>query len=362
MRVPGKRRLMQASGEHVLLQAEHLLHTRNVQQAQLKFNAAEAAGADTNRCSAGRWTAHMLRGNFEEAWLQSDAIRGNGAPDPHRFWVGDPIDGQRVMLRCLHGFGDSVQMLRYAPILRARASKLIVEVAPEFVELAGRFQGIDEVITWGQKAPVSPPQWDVQMEVVELPYVFRTELADLPIATNYLRLAEAKDPEVGLGPHTKLRVGLVWASGEWNPSRSVPIVYLRPLLQTPGCEFWNLQGGTAVQQLDLLGSGANIRTDVPSANNLLRLAEIIARLDLVITPDTLAAHLAGAIGTPAWVMLQHASDWRWMLEREDSPWYPSMRLFRQPSDGDWKSVLDSIEASLALVLQHRKSQRVVLVR
>ena len=350
-------------GNLLLEEAEELLRARDVRHAVVMFTSAEEASADPDRCAAGRWTAHMLLGEFEQAWCESDAIRKRGAPDPHRFWMQEDIGGKRVMLRCLHGFGDTVQGLRYVPALRSRAAKLIVEVAPEFVELAGFFDGVDEVITWGEDAPLSPPAWDVQIEVAELPYVFRTQLHDLPLAERYLRVPKDSPPALRVRSSAGLRVGLVWASGKWNTSRSVPLEMLRRLLQTPGCEFWNLQGGSALEQASTLREVENFHTDPRCAHNLLWLAQSIANLDLVITPDTLAAHLAGALGTPAWVMLQREADWRWMLHRDDSPWYSSLRLFRQSSQGDWSSVIDAIRGALqALQSAQCSAEKRVAVR
>src|SRR3954452_5184198 len=173
-----------------LLDAEDRLDRRDLAGAMEAFDAAEREGANADRCSAGRWMVSMLRGDFESAWRESDAIRRRGAPDPHRFWNGEDIRGKRVIVRCLHGFGDAVQFLRYAPALRARAKHVLFEVAPRFVELARSFDGVDHVITWGGEAPGVAPEWDVQMEVMELPYFFRTEVRDLPVAERYLRLPE----------------------------------------------------------------------------------------------------------------------------------------------------------------------------
>jgi hypothetical protein len=127
----------------------------------------------------------------------------------------------------------------------------------------------------------------------------------------------------------------------------VPLPLLQRLLTNSGIEFWNLQGGGSAIEPD----GLPLRYEPRLCEGLLPLAALIANLDLMITPDTLVAHLAGALGKPAWVMLQHAADWRWMLEREDTPWYPSLRLFRQPSPGDWKSVVESVRLRLASCFQ-----------
>lgn len=341
-----------SSPEEALQHAEHLLECRNLEEAIVFLNLAESSGALPDRCSSGRWLAAMLRGDFSAAWIECDAIRARGAPDRNRFWQGENIRGKRVILRCLHGFGDAVQFLRFAPMLRALASRLIIEVPPAMLEIAPCFKGVDEVITWGERAPAVAPQWDVQLEIIELPYLFRTCLDDLPVATKYLRVPSSVMREVAPRPNSpdKLRVGIVWASGEWNSSRSVPLQLLRWLVHTPGCEFWNLQGGTSREQWPHFAADPALHEVYSCCDTILKLAGVIAQLDLVITPDTLAAHLAGALGTPAWVMLEHASDWRWMHARADSPWYPSLRLFRQPAPGDWNAVIREIQSTLCSVV------------
>jgi hypothetical protein len=351
-----------ATPEQALRYAESLLDRRKLSHAVPALNFAELRGASPDLCSSGRWVAAMLRGDFPAAWRECDAIRKRGAPDPNRFWQGEDIRGKRVILRCLHGFGDAVQFLRYAPMLRALASKLIVEVPPAMLEIASCFDGVEEVITWGEKAPRMAPEWEVQIEIVELPYVFRTQLEDLPIATNYLHIPESVLRAVAPQPSSpeSLRVGMVWASGEWNPTRSVPFELLWILTNTSGCEFWNVQGGPPRDEWQQLAASPTLHDAYSSSDTILKLAGLIAQLDLVITPDTLAAHLAGALNTPAWVLLEHASDWRWMHGRTDCPWYPSLRLFRQPAAGNWRGAVDQVRAALrALERQHAQTERLV---
>lgn len=334
--------------EQQLQQAEQRLAERELTAALACFDAAEHSGADPDRCSAGRWMAHMLQGNCDGAWNESDAIRTRGTPDPQRFWNGACIDGKRVVVRCLHGFGDSVQFLRYVPLLRQRASHVLVELPPKMLEIARAFEGVDEVITWGEQSPA----WDIQMEVTELPYYFRTELRDLPIASNYLHLSRIGNRcarRVFSEAH-KLRVGVVWSSGEWNLSRSIRLHELEPLFRLADLEFWNLQGGVVRKEWNTLPRQANL-CDAPAYcadTGILSLARFIAEMDLVITVDTLAAHLGGALGRPTWVLLQECADWRWMVDREDSPWYPSLRLFRQRKQGEWGAVIAQVSGDLAL--------------
>ncbi len=191
------------------------------------------------------------------------------------------------------------------------------------------------------------PEWDIQLEVMELPYLFRTELQHLPIAERYLRLPQDRVQQVAklMGASTNRRVGLVWTAGEWNSARSVPVEMMAPLLATEGCEFWNLQV-SALSSEEICHTGGTLREVEACREGILSLACAISQLDLVITVDTLASHLAGALGIPTWIMLQYAADWRWLTGTPRSPWYPSMRLFRQPSQGDWASVISEVITAL----------------
>jgi hypothetical protein len=332
-----------------LYRAEEMLDGRRLSEACEIFHQAEAMGASPDRCSSGRWMTAMLCGDFEAAWQESDAIRMRGTPDPHRFWNGEDLRGARVIVRCLHGFGDAVQMFRYAPRLREVASRVIFEVPQRMLSLAPLFRGVDEVITWGEAAPEEPPEWDVQVEVTELPYLFRTKLNELPITPRYLDLPgeivqQAAD---AMGPATKPRIGLVWASGEWNPERSIPLALFEPMVLEASVEFWSLQGdAAALDARPWIDRGMVGDATAICGDGLVALAATIANLDLVITVDTLAAHLAGALGKPAWVMLQYAADWRWMIARDDTPWYPSVRLFRQPKPGDWSGAVGAVRDAL----------------
>jgi hypothetical protein len=327
----------------LLEEAERLLDERRIDAALDSYLSAESAGADPNRCSAGRWQAAMLRGDFEAAWKESDAIRQRGSGGDDCLWSGEEIDGKRVIVRCLHGFGDAVQMLRYAPQLAERAAHVTYETSPKLLPLVQCFPCVDHAITWTDPDPA----WDVQIEMMELPYLFRTTLKNLPVADTYLPLPEhhLRTAAASLGPRLRPRVGVVWTCGDWNPSRNVPPADLRALTDLD-IEFWSLQAHSSPDQC----AAMNIRDGHAITDGLIPLAATIANLDLVITPDTLAAHLAGALGKPAFVMLQFAADWRWMTGRNETPWYPSLRLFRQPQPGDWSSVIREIKSALQALL------------
>jgi ADP-heptose:LPS heptosyltransferase len=289
----------------------------------------------------------MLQGDFGAAWRENDAIRARGAPDPHRMWEGEDLAGKRVIVRCLHGFGDTVQFARYARLLQQRAAEVVWEVSPAMADMARCFQYVHRVVTWGDDRKRGE-DYEAQIEIMELPYLFRTTIADLPIAVNYIRLPRAMVQRAAreMGISHRPRVGVVWSAGTWNESRSIPIEIMRTIIEGGECEFWNLQGG-AYRCADP-GLRAALR-DAPVCNDgVLSLAAAISQMDLVLTADTLAAHLAGALGVPVWLMLQHAADWRWMTERDDSPWYPSMQVFRQPFPGAWAEVASEISATLRL--------------
>lgn len=315
-----------------LERARQCCSERRVEQALELFDRAEASGCAADECAAGRWTCRMLLGQMEQAWIESDRIASRGAPDPHRYWSGRPLDGQRVLVRCLHGLGDTIQFIRYATMLRERVDRLVVEAQPKLVELLRGVEGIDEVITWGEPEP----RWDQQIEVTELPRYFRTSIETIPNTVPYIDVprdqqerARARTPVNG----ARLRVGLNWAGGEWNATRSLPREELAPVRRREGVWFYDLQ----------------FQPEAGMAPTVMETAADILQLDLVVTVDTMVAHLAGALGRPVWTLLPFEADWRWMLGREDTPWYPTMRLFRQRQAGEWGPVIADVARELSKI-------------
>jgi len=336
-----------ASNSRCIEVAEDLLDRRDAGALQA-FHLAEACGAEADRCAAGRWMAHMLAVDFASAWLESDAICLRGASDPSRMWNGEPLQNRRVIVRCLHGLGDAIQFLRFAPRLRTLTSEVTFEVPPALLELASCIKSVHRVITGGRLAPSQPIVWDSQVEVMELPYIFRTELHHLPIAERYLHLPASHRGTMArtMGPISAPRIGVAWAAGDWNVSRSIPFGLFRRLLSANNCEFWTLQAGPPQSDWHQLPYSPHHHDSACLGTGLMTLACVISQLDLVITVDTLAAHLAGAMGIPAWVLLQHAADWRWMASGNTSPWYPSLRLFRQHDRGDWSALIEQVREEL----------------
>lgn len=303
---------------------------------------------------ATAWMAAMRRGDWEEAWRQTDRIElprraRQGRPEfvrepQHLRWDGTPFEGRRVLVRCEHGLGDTLQFMRFVPQLAAIAREVHVMVQPALLDL---FAGAPQLGTvhngWTQWWP--PPPHEVEVEVMELAYALRATLDTLPPPCLHLRDRVAGKLPVELPRNGDLRVGLLWAASDWDASRSMPPELLMPLLQLPGTRFFSLQQGDAgddprVTQLGIEPLSRHT-ADVVAA------AAAVLELDLVVTVDNMLAHLAGTLGRPTWVLLKHEADWRWMDGRHDSPWYPGMRLFRQEEPGRWAGVVQQVAAALA---------------
>lgn len=332
------------TGEQLFSQAQAQLRTLQVREALRLFNLSEQAGYDADSCAGGRWMCHMLSANFESAWAESDSISNRGNPDPNRFWDGKPLADHHVLIRCLHGLGDTIQFIRYARLIREQARSLVIEAQPTLKSLLASSNLADEVITWGEPEP----HWDQQIEVIELPRIFRTTLESIPNHVPYLHVPSEPFAQERDGCRA-LRVGLVWRSSSYNPERSIPLNLLADLFTLPGASFFSLQAGPHQRELDPWSK--QIPSFYSGSDCVKTMAQKLATLDLVISVDTMIAHLAGAMGLPVWTLLSYQPDWRWMLKREDSPWYPTMRLFRQPRPGDWESVVRYLKRALDLVIR-----------
>ena len=296
--------------------------------------------------AADPWGWHMRRGEFEQAWQVSDAVlRGRaGIPCWHLprhlqyVWNGTPLKGQRVLVRCYHGLGDTLQFIRYAPLVKVIAREVIVWAQPALLPLLGTLRGIDRLLPLHDGEPHC--DYDVDVEVMELAHVFRSTPSTLPADVPYLH-AEPLDIRSAddRADTACLRVGVFWRAGDWDPRRSIALERFAPLAALPGVRLHVLRRD------DVPGRDARIHVlDVP--DDIVGTARVMRGLDLVLTVDSMTAHLAGALGVPAWTLLHTDPDWRWMLGREDSPWYPTLRLFRQKVEGDWDEVLGRVAREL----------------
>jgi hypothetical protein len=293
------------------------------------------------------WLDAMRRGDFAAAWQISDALlpafvlktrtQDQRTVPRHlqNIWDGRSVAGKRVLVRCYHGLGDTIQFIRYAALLKRIAAQVIVWVQPSLIPLLCGVEGIDRLLPLHDGVP--EVEYDVDVELNELPYLFRTTIDNIPARVPYLHADPAPLPSA----NNKIRIGLIWQSGDWNASRSIPFPLLRPLAQLSGIE-WH------ILQRDAQRAGWNGDFGVLSGgDNPLADARVMRALDLVISVDTMTAHLAGALAQPTWTLLPFNADWRWMKDRKDSPWYPTMRLFRQKREGDWGAVIDEVASVLS---------------
>jgi hypothetical protein len=304
----------------------------------------QGAAAEVERMEdlAAAWMRHMRTGEWEAAWRVSDRVLARHAGQPswhlprHEQWIwnGTPLDGRRVLVRCYHGLGDTLQFIRYAPLLRAIGAEATFWVQPALIPLLRTMPDAGTLLPLHDGD--AGVEYDVDVEIMELAHVFHTTPRSIPGPVPYLHAEPASLPRDG-----RLHVGLVWKAGDWDDRRSIPADLLRPLAEVPGVAIHVLQrgGGLAERPADF---GVDSGSDDP-----MEAARTMRALDLVVTVDSMPAHLAGALGVPVWTLLHAEPDWRWMDHRDDSPWYPSMRLFRQPRPGDWPAVVARVAAELA---------------
>lgn len=293
----------------------------------------------------------MRAGDWEAAWRQTDRIElprralqhepGFARDASHLVWDGTPFEQRRVRVRCLHGLGDTLQFMRFVPRVAGRASHLDFLVQPPLLRLLRNAPGLGEVSNgWTD----DPPPCDVEIEVMELAYALRCRIEDLPRPYPDLAGQVRGRAPPRIADDGRLRVALMWSVSDWGTSRSVPLRALEPVLEVPGAAFYSLQQGRAANDPDITRLGLVALSS--QTQEIVDAAAAMLQMDLVITPDAMPAHLAGTLGRTTWVMLQHEADWRWMEERDDTPWYPTMRLFRQPAPGDWDGVARKIAEAL----------------
>jgi hypothetical protein len=293
--------------------------------------------------STARWMEHMRRGEFSAAWRVSDSLlRRRPAvpcPDAHLprhqqvIWNGASLAGRRVLVRCYHGLGDTIQFIRYIPVLKTIAAQVTVWAQPALISLLSTACGIDTMIPLHDGTPDC--EYDAEVEVMELPYVFRTTVETTPAGVPYFHVDAAHIDD------SKIKVGIVWRGGDWDPRRDVPFSLMTRLADVDGISFYVLQ-----QDANESEQHDRFTMILPKNGDALSTARIMQALDLVISIDSMPAHLAGALAVPVWTLLQKDADWRWMNDRDDSPWYPTMRLFRQRRSGDWEPVLAQVQREL----------------
>lgn len=297
----------------------------------------------------------LRQGRYEEGWRELEARDWYAALEDELQmprWQGETLAGKAILIGPEAGHGDMIQFCRYATRLKAAGARRVsVLCHPPLARLFRTLEGVDEAIALGEN--VADAHWDYWIPPLSLPGRFATRLDSIPARLPYLHADTAASAlwAKRLGRPGEKRIGLVWKGNprfENDSERSLPsLKLLEPLARLPGLRFFSLQKGAGEEEA--ANSPFPLVDLAPEIDDFADTAAIVANLDLVIAVDTAVAHLAGALGKPCWVLLpDYKTDWRWLAEREDSPWYPDVvRLFRQPAGGGWSPVIDAVAAALS---------------
>lgn len=347
-------------------------------EAVTTYGRALASRPDFTDAHWNRALSRLLGGDFSRGWddyewrLRQEGFQAPGGPFPQPLWRGEEPARGTLLVHAEQGFGDTIQFIRYVPAAVARGWRVAVEAPRPLLRLLGSLPVPEGRVTLVAKGDPLPP-FDAHCPLLSLPRAFRTELATIPAPIPYL----GADPErvaawePRLPPRTTdtdaqggLQVGIVW---QGNPQaavdrgRSVPLAEFAPLARIPGLRLVSLQKNHGLEQLDRLPDGMTVTVlgpdfdDGPDAFH--DTAAVMMGLDLIVTTDTAIAHLAGALGRPVWLALKAVPDWRWLMTREDCPWYPTMRLFRQTRPGDWRPVFARMAGDLFQIMMARAMRK-----
>lgn len=298
----------------------------------------------------------LMNGDFVKGfeayrWRRKCKTLSDGDPtfsEPE--WQGEPLQGRTLLLFAEYGLGDALHFVRYVPMVTALGGKIILQVQPALATLLRQLADVT-VIARGEALP----RFDLQLPLMSLPRVFGTTLDTIPADIPYLHPDPARLSRwrAALADVTALKVGVVWAGNarhRGDRQRSLPAASVLPRLVMPGVQLYSLQKEPRLEDGEVLAAlGREIIDLAPALGDFADTAAAVAALDLVIAVDTSVAHLAGALGRTVWMLTPYALDWRWLRDREDSPWYPTMRLFRQRSPREWDDPLMRLSAALAVL-------------
>jgi len=321
-----------------------LAHLGHHDQALAYYQRALEQRPDFADAHYNRALTWLALGRFAPGWAEYE-WRWRLPESPPRaftqpFWDGAPFSGKTILLHSEQGVGDTIQFIRYAPLVKQRGGTVVAECQAGLAPLLAGCRGIDLLVAKG--APV--PAFDTHCPLISLGRIFAAGLAPIPAEIPYLvpdagRVERWRREVIGLGAFT---IGIAWQGSpgyRWDRLRSIPLVHFAPLARVPGVRLVSLQKGPGVEQLAGLDFEViDLGSKLDEEGAFVDTAAVIQSLDLVITSDTAVAHLAGALGRPVWVALSLSPEWRWLLARPDSPWYPTMRLFQQQHFGDWGGV------------------------
>jgi tetratricopeptide (TPR) repeat protein len=340
-------------------------------QAQNKLDDALTSYRRALIINAGYQKAHfhealalLLKGDFRNGWRKyeyrwTSELKHFQRPFSAPRWFGDrPLRGKSILLYAEQGIGDTLQFVRYLPQVAALGATIYLEVQPTLKPLLSSLPGVHQIFGQGELLP----PFDFHCPLLSLPLAFSTELASIPAAPRYLQAPVELSLRwrEALASSGGLKVGVVWSGnpGHVNDhNRSIPLTDFQRLFHQDIGRFYSLQKDIRPAEMALLEGLPEVMDLSPQIAKFTDTAAIVENLDLVISVDTSVAHLAGALGKPTWLLLPYSPDWRWLLNREDSPWYPTMRLFRQPATGDWDSVLTKVSEEL---VQYAVAEAVVV--
>jgi tetratricopeptide (TPR) repeat protein len=349
--------------ERALARAPGLAHAHNNlgavleqmgrwEEAERRYDEALRWDPQLADAHANRAMVRLLKGDFERGWPEYEwrwKLRGTAPRDGRSpRWDGSPLGGRAILLQAEQGLGDTIHYVRYAALVAGRGGRVVLECPPRLCELLRSAPGVDRVISCQDPLPLCA----AHAPLASLPGLFRTTLETIPNQVPYLHVAsqrvEAARRRIGEQAGRR-KVGLVWAGSPWNKNdrnRSIRLAELAPLAGLAGTAWFSLQRGPQAAELWSAPQGLTLTNLEKDRGDLTDTAAAILCLDLVIAVDTMIAHLAGALARPVWVLQPFAPDYRWLLHREDSPWYPTMRLFRQPAPGQWQPVIERIVKEL----------------
>jgi len=321
------------------------------------FERALAIDPDYVDANWDKSLAHLALGNYAEGWAGYETRR-KLADNPIRpletapEWDGkSDLRGKRILLRAEQGFGDMIQFARFVPLVAQKAAHVILECRKELIPIMKTVPGVGTVVEKGRALP----EFDVHVPLLSLPHVMGIGAKELQkISTDsYLSPPQGKRARLAPPPGTVLKVGLIWA-GKLNPrDRSCPLESLLPILSAKGAAFYSFQIDERRADIDKLGLHAFVTDLGDHIHDFGDSAALMQAMDLVITIDSSPAHLAGALGVPVWMLQLYTTDWRWMVHRADSPWYPTLRIYRQDKPGDWSSAIQKLGSDFSTLLQAR---------
>ena len=335
-----------------------LINQSLLYQEQSELDAAIACCEQVLRLEPAHAEAHwqlgtalLAKGDWERGWpeyewrwkLEDFTTPAGSFTQP--LWDGRELAGRRILLHSEQGYGDVIQFIRYAPLVVQRGAEVLLGCPPALTALLARAPGVSQAAA----GRAGLPAFDFHAPLLSLPAIFRTTQATLPATVPYLAPPQEVFP-IGPTAPGSLKVGLAWAGDPKHKNdrnRSMPLRHFGPLMDLPGVQWFSLQAGARASDL-AQAPWADRVTDLGARfADFDQTASAIAQLDLVIAVDTAVAHLAGALANPIWTLLPFAAEWRWMVRRPDTPWYPTMRLFRQSRPGDWPGLMDRVRAALA---------------